>query len=608
MTENNSKQSTIQNIGYLLKRIASYDKKLIMYMIVAGIAEMILPLATLGLTAVLLDTFSRGQSLPYLLSRFAILLVVILGSTVLSKCFINLLNNKGNDFRVSLFIELGTKLTKVDYSLFDGSKGQETINKGLDSVMNPYYGIQRFFMVGESFVKNVLGLILYGTILGSIHFAFVIVILISSIANFLYGLYVNIKEDQYKEKLAPLNQKLRYFNDKSTEFKATKDMRLYKMSHWFGHVFKVVIEEKQLNLFKLDRIKFSGDIISAIGSLIVDLSAYIYLINLLSDGQIGIAEFTIYFGSIATLSQWVNGVFRSAVEFHKVGLAVEDFNRLMHIKSKLNHGEGLDSSTEIGKQLSIEFRNLFYRYSEADEDTFKNFNLKIASGEKVALVGINGAGKTTLVKLLSGLYLPDQGEIWINDRKMTDYEIEEYYRLFSVVFQDYFELPLTLEETILQGQTKDPRRLEEVMRLSGMDQVIQGLKDKEKSKLVKRIHEDAVDLSGGQKQKLQLAKALYKDGPILILDEPTAALDPIAENEIYKQYEALSNGKTSIFISHRLSSTRFCDRILFMENGEIVEEGSHSQLMKQRGKYFEMFETQSHYYKKKVGEVSHEAI
>ncbi|MFC6463385.1 ABC transporter ATP-binding protein [Marinilactibacillus sp. GCM10026970] len=608
MTENNSKQSTVQNIGYLLKRIASYDKKLIVYMIVAGIAEMILPLATLGLTAVLLDTFSRGESLTYFFVRFSGVLLIVLGSTLLSKCLINLLSNKGNSFRVSLFMDLGNKITQVDYSMFDGSKGQEIINKALDSVNNAYSGIQQFFMTGENFVKSTLGVILYGMILGQIHVLFVIVILVSSTLNFLYGLYINKREDQNKKEIAPLNQKLRYFNDKSAEFKSTKDMRLYKMSHWFGSVFEEVIQQKQINLFKLDKIKFGGNLLSAIGRLVIDLTAYLYLINLLTLGQISIAEFTIYLGSVATLSQWINGLFQSAVEFNKIGLSVNDFEAFMNIESGTNQQKGFNVESQFGKQLSIEFKNVFYRYPEANEDIFQQFNLKIAPGEKVALVGVNGAGKTTLIKLLSGLYLPTQGSISINGHDMSDYNINDYYRLFSVVFQDYFELPITIEETVFQNQEKDFEKLEKVMKWSGLNDVVQSLPNKEQSKLVKRIHEDAVDLSGGQKQKLQLAKALYKDGPILILDEPTAALDPIAENEIYQQYERLSRNKTSIFISHRLSSTRFCDRILFMEDGKIVEEGSHSQLMSKQGKYFEMFETQSYYYKKKVGEVNHEAV
>jgi ABC-type multidrug transport system fused ATPase/permease subunit len=232
-------------------------------------------------------------------------------------------------------------------------------------------------------------------------------------------------------------------------------------------------------------------------------------------------------------------------------------------------------------------------------DTISHFNLQINGGSKIALVGINGAGKTTLVKLLAGLYYPTEGEILINGRSIRDYNIEEYYRLIAVVFQDVEILAFTIAKNIAacSDDMINYERVRKCLEMAGLKDKIDELRDKENTYLTQSIDKDGIMLSGGQMQKLMLARALYKDSPIIILDEPTAALDPIAESEIYEKYNDLTRGKTSLFISHRLSSTKFCDRIIFLENGSIVEDGTHRQLMDKGGRYAEMFEIQSHYYK-----------
>lgn len=599
--------SAVNNMTFLFKEIWQYDKRILVHIVLAGISEMLMPLASLGLTAIIIDAVADGQT-NNLIVRFTGLLFIVLILTIIAKTSMTTLQMQGNAFRVQFMNKLMVKLTEVDFALFDGNEGQEKINKASDTTDSPEKVFQRGLLVAEALVKNVLGLFIYSYLLAEIHWGFILLVAASSLINFFYSLQVNKKEDQNKERVAPINRKLNYIKEKTGEFNRAKDMRMYKMENWFGAVFKDLIQQKFSYLSVILRKKFVGNTLSGLFTLLIDLVAYVYLIQLIIAGEISVASFTVYFGAIATLSTWISGTMNRVVDINKMVMEIDDFREFIEIGSQMNQGKGIDIKFEQTKQLSIEFNQVSYRYPEADKDTIKDFNVKIEPGEKIALVGINGAGKSTLIKLLTGLYRPTKGSIKVNGHAVDEYNIHDYYDLFSVVFQDYYELPVTLEEMVIQGKDKDQSKLDRIESRTGLKNILSKLPEKGQTKLVKRVYSDAVDLSGGQKQTLQLAKALYKDGPVLILDEPTAALDPIAESEIYNQYEELSREKTSIFISHRLASTRFCDRILFMENGNIVEQGTHSELMKLKGKYYEMFETQSYYYKNEVGETYHEVV
>ena len=225
-------------------------------------------------------------------------------------------------------------------------------------------------------------------------------------------------------------------------------------------------------------------------------------------------------------------------------------------------------------------------------------NLNICPGENLAIVGLNGAGKTTLVRLICGLLDPTEGRILLNGTDVRLFNRSELYQLFSTVFQQFSVLDVTVAENIAQtSENIDYEKLKRCTEEAGIDKFIEELPQGIDTHVGKNVYLDGILCSGGQLQRLMLARALYKDGAILVLDEPTAALDPIAENDIYMKYHEMTNGKTSIFISHRLASTRFCDRIIFMQNGEIYEEGTHESLLEKDGAYAKLFEVQSRFYR-----------
>jgi ATP-binding cassette subfamily B protein len=342
-----------------------------------------------------------------------------------------------------------------------------------------------------------------------------------------------------------------------------------------------------------------------------DWAAYTLLIHKVLSGQIDAATFTIYLGVIANFSMYIYDVSMHFADLRDASHQFNDYHDFMKQKDVFEHNENTDTLTSSinsaqeaikGQNLtapSIEFQNVSFTYEGSERPVLTNVSFKINADEKIALVGNNGAGKTTIVKLLCGLYPPTSGEILIDGKSINDIGVEKYQDMISVLFQDTSPIALSIAENVCgcEPENADRKKMMACLENAGLLEKINSLSKKEETYITQTLDEKGVVLSGGETQKLLLAKAMYKDGPVLILDEPTSALDPIAESRIYEEYNQMASNKTAVFISHRLASTKFCDRILFLDGGRIVEEGSHDQLMKKGGKYREIFDIQSHYYK-----------
>ena len=252
------------------------------------------------------------------------------------------------------------------------------------------------------------------------------------------------------------------------------------------------------------------------------------------------------------------------------------------------------------KKYDIEFRNVSFKYAGSENYALKNVNLTFKVGERLAVVGMNGSGKTTFIKLMCRLYDPTEGEIYMNDFNVRKYDYRQYLDLFSVVFQDYSLLALPLGNNVSSAATWDGEKAERCLREVGFGERYDNMPKGLETPIYKNFDDEGVNVSGGEAQKIALARALYKDAPFIILDEPTAALDPIAEAEIYAKFDEIVGDKTAIYISHRLSSCRFCDKIAVFDNGEIVQVGSHEELLAdENGKYYELWTAQAQYYNKK---------
>ena len=335
-------------------------------------------------------------------------------------------------------------------------------------------------------------------------------------------------------------------------------------------------------------------------SFVRDGAAYIVLIRMFAAAAIGIGDFVFLFGIISSFSSQLNSISGMLNKVIGSGIKIGYYREYFEIEDIFNHSEGCKFSNMQDEPVRIQFQGVSYSYTSESEKKYAlcDINLSIKAGEKLAIVGKNGAGKTTLVKLLCGLYSPTVGKILINGVDIKAINIDRYYSLISVVFQDVYLFPVTIKQFIASRyEGINAQKVMYLIEQVGLKEKIDSLPNGINTHLVKGVFDDSTDFSGGEKQKLMLARAMYKDAGILVLDEPTAALDPIAENEIYSQYDQMTHGETALYISHRLASTRFCDRILYMESGKILEEGSHEELLRLGGKYAAMYAAQSRYYK-----------
>ena len=457
--------------------------------------------------------------------------------------------------------------------------------------------------------SGALGIILYFSILIRLPKWVLAVLITGTIVELLISRNAENERKKRQETIGRLTRKADYMNKTAADVRSAKDIRIFGMLPWLEEKFTAVLDRFHIENTQVEkqRIRIAG-IRAGISGVLEILTGILLAVFVLQE-KLSLAEYILYVGAIRSFSMW-------SFQF---GTLMQNFYRmngdLSRIRSFIDGEETIQSNTQtqVNKQsnrsivnttgmkfdhvLKIEFSHVFYRYPKSDRWIVKDLSFVIEDGEKIALVGMNGAGKTTMIKLLCGLLIPTKGTIRINGVSSTDISREDYYRLFSTVFQDIHLFPASIQKNIVCSDEQiDLIRFDYAVKKSGMDQVAQKFRDGLNTLLVAEVDEDAVNLSGGQVQKLMLARAIYKNAPILLLDEPTAALDPIAEKNIYLQYNEMAEGKVSVFISHRLASTVFCDRIFFMKNGIIAEEGTHEELIQKKGDYYEAFSVQSKYY------------
>lgn len=398
-----------------------------------------------------------------------------------------------------------------------------------------------------------------------------------------------------KEEEAKWSRKVGYYNQVASDFSYGKDIRMYGLKERILENGRAQIEGyRRLNRLLAAR-EYRLGIAGLATALLGDALTYSILILRMLHGM-SIAEFTMYLTAILTLSSYLKQAAQMLGFVVNEGQYVHEMYRFQDEDLGEKGGEHPAITKDT---LEIVFDDVSFHYPGSENYIFRHLNLTIHKGERLAVVGVNGAGKTTLVKLMMGLFDVTEGEIRINGIPIGEFDKKALYSMFSAVFQDINILAFTVRENVAASLADiDDERVERALAQVGMTEVVNSLPGKTGQMMLKVIEEDGAMLSGGQNQKLAIARALYKDANMVVMDEPTAALDPLAEADIYENFNTLVGGRTAVYISHRLASTRFCDHIALFDQGGLKEYGTHEELMERRGSYYEMFSVQGKYYKR----------
>lgn len=575
------------------------EKAILLIAFFAILLRVITPYLGVLLPKIVADGIMKHDSYRYIVN-VASLGCGLVFATYLQRYTDTMIDSAAGTISVMRFQTLKiSKQIHMDYEKMEDPNISALHAKADQASANGYTPGMRFIGENVAFLSNLLGAVLYAFIIGSVHIAILLLLVVNALIQHSAMVRYRKFRESTSENRSMLLHRVDVLIKTLQNPKAAKDIRLFSSRKWLVKHTEREIQNYELSEDELALRQKNNKILGALLTVLRDGLVYAYLVYLVITKKLEIGDFLLVFGVVASMSGWIIGIIKSYNELQK------SITEMKHIQEYLLCADSMPPE-RAGQQLdanefppSIVLHNVSYKYCGAPAATLEEINLHIHSGERLAVVGVNGAGKTTLVKLLCGLYEPTTGSITISGKNTGTHMKDNCFELFSVVFQDIHLLSCDIAGNVSQQtpEETDMNLVWHCLEASGLADKVRSLTSREKTQIVKMVHPDAIELSGGELQKLALARALYKNAPVLILDEPTAALDPIAEDEVYQQYASLTKGKTSVFISHRLASTRFCDRIVLLGEGRILEEGTHESLIKMNGVYANMFQVQASQYK-----------
>lgn len=603
----------IKTIFSAFKEMQRLEKRLIPISVTVAVVTAVMPFINIWFTSKIIDLLDTGAQMKEL--------VIYIGLAVTINLILFFFNGFFGDmffmYRSLMYNKelksISTKLFKIEYQRIEDGDFKELVHKHSEAQDRVFSSFVQFAWMMRDFISGMITLIIsiiiiiplfkigftktgdtyfekpvfLLTIFGAITVMVVIILIVATRMNKAWYK----ASDEYSR----LDRMFYYFLNMFSDYNTGKEIRLYKEQSLIEHTATDILltdGEKLLKKVSLNSAKSSSFV--AILGAVVGFGIYLFIGVKGLYGLFGIGSLVLYCGSFM---QIINGIMKMAVTFGKTEEMVPLVNyyfMIMNTADEMTYG---NKELNLNDKFEIEFRNVSFKYPGAENDALKNINIHIKNGEKLAVVGRNGSGKTTFIKLMCRLYDVTEGEILINGINIRDYTKESIIKLYSVVFQDFKIFSTTLAQNISAGEEYNREKLFEALDKSNIKNRVLKMEKQEGTYLYKDLDKAGVEISGGEAQKLALARALYKDAPIVILDEPTAALDPVAENEIYSRFNSFTKDKTAIYISHRLSSCAFCDSIAVFDKAELVENGTHSQLIEQNSTYSKLWNAQAQYYK-----------
>ncbi len=588
-----------QNTGFMLRTSRKYAKSVFPLCIVLALLSAGKSVAELLIAPAILNKIELSASLGsvvFTIAAFALVLMLLSG--LRSYVDTNALFGRIAVRSQGIYLSISRKYAKTSYPNLLNTDFLALGEKASAACSANSEASEAIWTTLTDLMTSCIGFIVYLALLTNLNLWLAALVAATTAVSYFASKRINEWGYLHRSEELELTKRIEYANKTATSREFAKDIRMFGLRGWLEDLWGSTMRLYSAFCAKRERKYIWANIIDIVLTFLRNGIAYAFLIGITVKNGLPASQFLLYFAALSGFAQWVVEILDKLSVMHKQSLDISTIREFLDWDEPFDLNGGERIAFEPNKQYEIRLDNVSFRYPKADKDTLSHINLTVHPGEKLAIVGLNGAGKTTLVKLVCGFLDPTEGRILLNGEDIRKFNRNDYYALFSAVFQEFSVLDVTVKENVAQCVDGiDETRVWQCIDKAGLTEKIQSLPKGIETHLGRRVFKDGVEFSGGQTQRLMLARALYKNAPILVLDEPTAALDPIAENDIYQKYNDMTHGRTSFFISHRLASTRFCDRIIFVDGGKIAEEGTHDELLKNGGGYAYLFEVQSKYYR-----------
>lgn len=592
----------ISNCRYILGKFVKYRKSLILFIITGSIAAASMTYLWSFIGKLVIDMIEQQASSPDKDIKPLLYLTLITSAAELLFMWLNTVSSMKMSVgftyvRLMIIKERIAKTLGMEYEALETPEMLDRLQKAKRATAGDWQGVQGMMTYMQVMGVQIISVTIAVAIMTTFNPWIILIIVVLSFAQFLFFDYIRKKDKKEMwDAMMPHWRKLEYMENVTTDFSYAKDIRLFGMQKYLAKKQIDVYDEELRHWIKSRQYWVYNTIFAHGISLLRQLIIIGWLVYSVVFNGLSIGNFTLYTASAAAFSNAINEILQALSALRERSAHTDDYRSFMDIPSADDKAQTIPIPP--ADKYTFEFKNVSFKYRGQEKYALKNVNLTLHAGEKLAVVGLNGAGKSTFIKLLLRLYDVTEGCILMNGTDIRKFDRKEYYELFAPAFQDVmvFAFPVAENVSMKEPFNTDKAEAEKMLRLAGLGDKLDKLEKGVDTELLKVLYDDGVDLSGGEKQKLALARALYKKSKIIVLDEPTAALDALAEFRLYQSFNELVGDRTAVYISHRLSSTRFCDRVAMFKDGEMVEIGTHDSLMEADGAYADMFRVQAQYY------------